>query len=217
MCFSRFIPRKLAEFSTRFNKHIRVNDFSGEKMLLVSGSPQSGPYIRTIWKKALDAFDITPALSTNSILMLGVGGGTCISLLHEMYSKASIVGVERDPDIIDIAKQYFQLPSDTYFQIECSDAYMWVKQGVRLKKIYDLIVVDIFTGRHIPSFISNRDFLIHLKKLLSSHGILIINYLREKEYNKRSEILNKKLHTLFQNVSEFTIFRNRIFCIKPLC
>jgi len=204
---SYIIPQKLAEFSTIYNTHIRVNDEYGMKKLLVNGSVQSGRYIQSLWKGAFKKFN-TSNFQLKNILILGVGGGTVIELLHTQFPYAQITGVDVDPVIIDIAKKYFLQGDISYIHFVTGDAIKYVQEN-NLK--YDCIIVDIFVGNAVPDFVKTKTFLSDCKKKLTKKSSLCINYLQDREYKKKSEEFDQVLRSLFSHVSDFRIANNRFF------
>jgi len=205
---SYLFPQKLAEFSTKHNQYIRVNDEFGQRKLLVNGSVQSGIYIRSLWKGAFKAFGISKNRQCNNILVLGVGGGTVIELLHSQFPKARITGVDIDPAIIDITKKYFLTGNIAYLEFITADAKKYVQQS-KLK--YDCIIIDIFIGNAIPEFVKTTSFITLCKQRLSSNGAICINYLQDREYKEKSDELNKALCSMFRAVQDFHIANNRFF------
>lgn len=199
-------PQTLARFSSKYNKDIRVQEEFGRNKILVQGSRQSGAHVEKLWRHALSAFGIQKGQAVGDILVLGVAGGTVITILHRMYPHSKITGVDIDPVMIDIGKTYFGLEAT----LICEDARIFVRK----KKHYDLILVDVFFGRHIPPFVSQRAFIMRLADILRPHGRIIINFLRELEYQKKSDVLYKKLSQIFPKVFDTALFNNRFFMVK---
>lgn len=194
-----------------YNRYIRVNDEYGQRKLLVNGSPQSGRYVRSLWKHAFKAFDISKSRQWNNILVLGVGGGTVIHMLRYLFPDAGIIGIDIDSVMIDIGKRYFGLGNIPRVKILHADAKQFVFHEVRKRSTYDLICIDLFSGRIIPDFVEKREFLIQVKKLLAPRGILLINYLREREYGEKSNTLEELLRTIFSDILDTKLFNNRFF------
>ncbi len=205
---SYLIPQKLAEFSTKYNRYIRVNDEYGEKKLLVNGSQQSGKYIRKLWKGACKKFGILENRNWKKILVLGVGGGTVIELLHGQFPNVRITGVDIDSTIIDIAKKYFLSGDIAYIYFSVADAKKFIREN-NLK--YDCIIIDIFIGNAVPDFVKTKAFLSDCKQKLSKKGALCINYLQDREYKEKSEEFHQVLRSLFPTVHDFCIANNRFF------
>jgi len=197
---SYLIPQAIARFSTKYNEDIRVIEESGKLKLLVNGSRQSGVYIEWLWKKAFSVFGLG---SYQSILVLGVGGGTVIHLLHKRYPDAYITAVDIDPTMIDIGVKYFGLGGVPNLTLVTADA-----KNFKITRAYDLVVVDLFIGRHIPDFVSSVAFL---KRLEGS--TVIINYLRELEYKEKSQKLQTLLEKIFPVVKNYQIARNSFYFV----
>jgi spermidine synthase len=205
---SYLVPQKLAEFSTKYNRHIRVNDEYGKRKLLVNGSVQSGRYIQSLWKKAFHAFGISKNTQWNTILVLGVGGGTVIELLHGQFPKACITGVDIDTVIIDIAKKYFLTGDIAYINFTVADAMKFVRQHT---STYDCIIIDIFVGNEVPEFVKTTSFITLCKQRLSPNGAVCINYLQDRQYREKSDEFNQVLRSTFSKVCDFRIANNRFF------
>lgn len=210
--FSLFIPQTILHTSSQFNPDIRIiNEWGGLK-LLVNGSRQSGPYIRKLWKKAFRAFHFESVQEIHSILVLGIGGGTVIELLSIRYPQAIITAIDIDQTMIDIAKKYFHLDRIPRLSIRCEDANRYDSK----RNHFDLIIIDLFIGREIPSFVETRAFSQRLKRILTPGGRLILNYLRELEYQGKSDGLLVKLNAIFPDVRDYPIANNRFFFARVL-
>lgn len=202
------LPRTVLRTSSDYNDDIRVVREWGGMKLLVNGSRQSGQHIRNLWLRAFHAFRLETFREITSILVLGIGGGTVIELLAVRYPQAKITAVDIDQTIIDIAKRYFHMDQISKLQILRNDANTFVKG----RKHYDLIVIDLFIGRKIPAFVGQKTFFQRLKRILAPGGRLVLNYLREREYQKKSDGLFLKLDAMFPDVRDYPIANNRFFC-----
>ena len=211
---SYVFPQKLLETTSPFNKHIRVNEEWGQMKLIVNGSPQSGAYVASLWKKAINHFSLVPFYPMRNILVLGVGGGTVITILHDEFPHASILGVDIDPVILGIAVKYFHIDDVPGVILVKDDAKKHIHRSVLQQKKYDAIIVDIFTGYEIPEFIDAKEFLLDIKKSLAKDGSVLINYLRELKYQEKSNEFMDTLQTIFPHVSDFPIANNRFFLAK---
>src|SRR5438128_12655981 len=100
--------RTVFETRSRASGRIRVVDYRVERRLLVSGEilsvyPLDGNWTRVrreYWWKAL-AFVHLPRRP--SALLIGLGGGTQIHLLHRLAAPRQITVIERDPVVVRVA------------------------------------------------------------------------------------------------------------------
>lgn len=197
----------LFKTSSSYNQEIRVfGGFWGPK-LFVNGSWQSGPYIRKLWTSAFKKFRIDRLSNIQTILVLGIGGGTVIELLARQYPNATITAVDIDKTMIDIAKRYFRSDSIANLRVVCGDAKVFVRSCSR----YDLVIVDLFIGPKIPEFVSSLPFLKSLYAIITSDGHCCINYLRELEYREKSDELMLRLNALWGHVEDMNLYNNRFF------
>jgi len=184
-----------------------VNDEYGMRKLLVNGSVQSGRYIQSLWKEAFRAFGIS-SLEWQKVLVLGVGGGTVMELLHGQFPKAHITGVDIDPVIIDIAKKYFLTGNLGYVDFAVADAKEYV---VKNTSKFDCLIIDIFIGNAVPEFVKTMSFITSCKQRLSQNGVVCINYLQDREYKEKSKEFHQVLRSMFPKVCDFRKANNRFF------
>lgn len=208
---SYIFPRTLLKTATSHNYDIRVVEEHGRLKLLVNGSRQSGAYVEQLWLHAIKSFHLYELFSVRTILVLGVGGGTVIHMMHRMYKDASMIGVDIDAQILKIGKIYFKLRSIPSLRLIQADAREYVAAQAKEHHRFDLVVVDLFIGRDIPEFVTSRSFLIYLKRLLGRRGMLVLNYLREEGYGEKSKQLHAVFASLFGDVKTSDVYRNRFF------
>lgn len=108
-------------------------------------------------------------------LILGTGLGSIVQILHGRYQcNARFSLVEYDEKILQWAMESLSSKGITGMEPHCANAADFVKTH---KKQYDLICIDIFSGREVPSVFTEQDFLLRSKKLLKPGGIWIMNYI----------------------------------------
>ncbi len=207
---SYFFPQTILLTTSPYNRHIRVNEEQGKMKLLVNGSPQSGTYIKKLWASAFRHFSMQ-SRSVKDVLVLGLGGGTVLTLLHDMFPTIHQTCVDIDTTILAIARRYFSVDGIPHVGLVESDAKTYVHRMVQKKKTYDCVIVDLSFGRTIPSFVKQRQFLQQIYTLIAPGGCLFLNYLREKEYRIKSDALFQTLQSVFLSVSDFEIANNRFF------
>jgi len=208
---SYIIPRTVLRLSTKYNRDIRVIEESGRYKLLVETAIQTGPFTRDLWKKALTFFRVSDHVSVRSILVLGVGGGDIIKFLYKLYPSARIVGVDIDPAIISICKTYFELDSIPTLRLVTQDAQKYIEKANRH---FDFIVVDLFHGRRVSSFVQSPRFMKSVYKRLSVHGVVLVNFMHDGEYEVYAKALANTLTKLYSSVSIQRREYNELFFVR---
>ena len=122
-----------------------------------------------------------------SVLIIGLGGGTMSNILHELYPDAVIDNVEIDPAVIKVARKYFQFIENDKVKSVVRDGRIFIKRAKLKNQQYDWIILDAFNGDYIPEHLLTKEFLQEAKSLLSPAGILSSNtFSNSKLYNYES-------------------------------
>jgi len=127
------------------------------------------------------------------VLLIGVGGGTISRQYLALFQNRiplDIDAVEIDPEIINAAKQYFDLAQQP-ISIHVSDGRTFLEQTDRR---YDILIVDAYSQQiYIPFYLTTREFFSKTKDHLKEKGILAINV---NAASRNSNLLNRILQTL---------------------
>ncbi len=117
-----------------------------------------------------------PPVCPRRALLLGLGGGTIAWLLAKRCPETDITGVERDAEVLALARTAFGLDALTQLTPVAADAFVWTEeQAERTEAVYDFICVDLFeAGRLAPGTLATP-FLRRLAALLTPDGIMTIN------------------------------------------
>jgi len=111
----------------------------------------------------------------NHSLILGTGLGSIVQILHAKYkTRSAFTLVEYDETILKWALENLSALGIGNLKPHCGYAEDFVRDG---KDRYDLICVDIFTGREVPAQFTEMEFLVATKRLLKPGGLWIMNYI----------------------------------------
>ena len=209
---SYLVPQQIARFSSPYNRDIRVMEESGRLKLLVNGSRQSGKYVDEIWLQALEGLGIYKLTRVSRILVLGVAGGTIISMLSKCFLTSKIVGVDIDPEMIGIGKKYFGLDEISNLTIIEGDAKFFVHQAKTKHWHYKLVVVDVYKGNEIPAFVIQHTFLQNLKSILGPHASIVFNY--SPDDKEKVHVFERTLAHIYSSVLHKTIDRHDFFLAR---
>jgi spermidine synthase len=106
------------------------------------------------------------------ILVIGLGGGTLPSFLRRHYPGATIDAVDIDPDVVEVAKDYFGFREDERLRAHVRDGREFIEQCDRP---YDLILLDAFSADSIPHQLTTREFLRAVRGALTPRGMAVAN------------------------------------------
>lgn len=187
----------------------------GRTVMRVGGVIQSvlvdEEYIADVWDALL------PRRRPARALILGLGGGTIAALMLRRWGDVFIVGVERDPQVVALARGAFglaQFEQADQMRIVTSDAFAFVREAVRAhaarKRIsdsagderrsptddqrFDAICVDMYTGGKMAHGALAPAFLRDLARLLAPDGELTINLWRSAYLNDQLRRIRRELH-----------------------
>jgi spermidine synthase len=130
-----------------------------------------------------------------TVLLLGMGAGSVISLLKEKYKiDCAITAIEKDDVVIELAKKYFQIEKHKSLSIVNDDAFEYVKTTY---KKFDLIISDIFIEGNVPEQFASPGYIHNLKRISNKNSCLIYNKMTENPKHKKEV---KAFEKLFSDV-----------------
>lgn len=119
-----------------------------------------------------DVLEQAHSTRLQTLLMLGLGGGSLASQLHSVLPNCQQTLVELREAVIQIAYRYFYLPESPKINpIQC-DAADFVQQATQQ---YNLIIVDLYDNDSMPKAFSEEAFLSQLRCLTSGSGRILFN------------------------------------------
>jgi spermidine synthase len=96
----------------------------------------------SVWDALAAPLLSLPPERRRSVLLLGLGGGSAARLARALLPRAWIVGVERDPHVIQVARAHFQL-DDLLLEVVLADARSYLARG---REKFDAVLEDVFVG-----------------------------------------------------------------------
>lgn len=200
-----FFPQTIQIKDNFFNKNITLIDHYPEPTVIVDGLIESGRLLRQIWYTGISK--LVPRDETiKNILILGVGGGSNVRLVSKLYPQAKITAVEIDPQMVELANTYFGLSKIKNLNLVTQDAIKFVNDLKPARPaggtiIYDLVLVDCFVGKNIPSNVQDLSFL---KKLSIHSKHLLINRIWYNEHHQETVFFLRKMSTYFTCIKVHT-------------
>src|SRR4029079_62975 len=105
-------------------------------------------------------------------LILGHGGGSLAKWLAHRWPELELDGVEFDPVVVRMAKDYLSYQPPSQHQVHVRDARVFLNSTER---VYDLIWVDAFARHMIPFHLTTEEFFSELRAHLTPDGVLAVN------------------------------------------
>jgi len=155
---------------SKYSGPLEVTWHNGKKHLNSKNANYSYGSLQNILKFGIEQ---TSLKKVNSILVLGMGGGSVIKTLRTDFNYNKLItAVEIDPVVIEIANSEFDITENKHLQIHCIDALEFVKTN---NKHYDLIIIDLFIDLSVPDQFLSEAFWNDVLYLKSSKGDIIFN------------------------------------------
>lgn len=193
------VSQTLEVVESQYNGTITVVRMLGWGTILRAANlTQSGGILYDIWKKSLK--NVHGKIATlDEALIIGLGGGSLVKVIHKFWHEAHITGVDIDPLMIEMGKKYLGLREDEV-RIVVSDAMPFIKKEIKLKKTYDLICVDTYNGDSYPPQFEGKEFIDIVKKLLKHDGMVVFNRLYYGEKRPQAAKFGRFLEKNFKKV-----------------
>ena len=144
-------------------------------------------------------------------LFLGLGGGAGVRSFHNAYPEVRISAVDVDPNVIEVAKEYFFVPDDRVsLVVEDGRRYLALNPGA-----FDHIVLDAYNQDGYPSRMYTRECFELIKRSLRGSkvrgrerpGVVVVNAVGWMRGNKSEtvRIIIKTMSDVFPSVYLFEV------------
>lgn len=188
--FSYFIPINVVKKNSSISATLEVTWNNGELVLDSKNTNYSYGSLQRILRKGLKYIGYERIRKFESVLILGVAGGSVIkTLVDEIKFNGKITGVEIDKEVVAIANKYFRLNEIKNLEIIIDDAFEFV---LKTKEKYDLIIIDIFQDTKMPNFLFEDFFINRINFLLNKEGFILFNTMVINEKDRIRNIDYKK-------------------------
>jgi predicted membrane-bound spermidine synthase len=164
---------------TSFHQYIAVVERSDGRRLL---RLNEGVAVHSVWRAdsvltggVWDAFLAVPPLlgrPLERVAILGNAGGTTARALGVYYPNAEIDGVELDPAVSRVGREYFGMRDNPRLTVHDEDARPFLRSS---DERYDLIVVDAYRQPYVPFYLATREFFELVRERLTPGGIVALN------------------------------------------
>ncbi len=174
-------PNQLAERESPY-QYVQVLSHGPERRLVfdegagVQSSERPGElFSGGYWDALLSLPNLSPA-ERPRVLILGLAVGSVARGMIESRPEGalSVVGVELDPDVVDLGRQYFSLKRlGNKIEVHVEDARTYLVRGTEK---FDFILLDVYANqRYVPPHLVTDEFFALAKAHLNAGGLLVAN------------------------------------------
>ena len=206
------------ETQSALSGRIRVIEDQAERRLVVRGDtlsvyPLDGNWSRfnkEYWWHALAAVTFPPR---PSVLMVGLGGGTQIHLVRRLVRPRRISAIERDPVIVQVARDWFGLAKVGGLEFLCDEADLVVQSLAAAGRRFDFIMEDAAYAE-VPE--RALPLARALAERVAPEGTLVLN----RHHRADATALTKEMRARFESVTVRRVKREGenalVICARPL-
>lgn len=179
----RTYPGQQKTLFTKTSDHhqITVTDDGEVRHLKFGDSLQSGMYVvdpvRSDFRYT-EYFHLAWVFKRDiqSVLFLGLGGGSTPKRFHADYPAITMDIVEIDPAVVEVAERYFHFQPGPRLSVIVDDARSYLE---KTHKRYDLIVHDAYFSEAVPFHLMTREFFHLAVKRLTPTGVFAFNLISD--------------------------------------
>lgn len=121
---------------------------------------------------AYKAFDKKLAAIKN-VLVLGAALGSAVEVMAKKGFKPDFTLVDNDALVLEWANELMPTYSGA-IELKNADAKNYLDTD---EQKYDLLIVDVFTGRIVPDFITTESFMRNCRLHINTGGSFMLNYI----------------------------------------
>ena len=140
-----------------------------------------------------------------NVLVLGTGLGSAVNILNKKGWHPQITLIDNDKVVLQWAMEFLQETEPGKITPICADAKEFIANH---HQSYDLLIIDIFSGRVVPGFATTTGFLQDCRKCINKEGHVVLNYIENQQPEWITARNNFK--EVFPGCKILEIDRNRI-------
>ena len=191
--------------------HILVEDRGGERQLRFDDAVQTTMSLRDPYAGGFEYTDffhmarmLNPTMKT--AVFLGLGGGTGPKAFYKYYPEVQVYAAEIDPQVVQVARQYFALPQDPRLEVVVVDGRVLLQRN---NSVCGAIIVDAYAsgpyGPFIPFHLVTQEFFRLAWSRLENGGVLVYNVVGKYggEFHETIQGVYATLGSVFQALYAF--------------
>jgi spermidine synthase len=186
---------------------IHVEDIGYLRVLRFERNRQSSMYLDAPFDTDFEypAYLHTPlALKPDATrtLIIGLGGGSVVKRMWRDYPGMHIDVVELDPEIVEVAHRFFEVPRDERIRVITGDGRAYMESCT---ETYDIVIVDAFDEDRVPRPLTTEEFLRLVRDRLARDGVVAYNFIGAPagDHSKPFRSLYRTMGNVWRNVWVF--------------
>jgi predicted membrane-bound spermidine synthase len=137
----------------------------------------------------------------HSACIIGLGAGSIPRNIDDTYGPIPMDGVEIDPEIVALGRQYFAM-NEPNLHVITQDGRFFLELT---HKKYDMIAIDAYQQPYIPFQLTTKEFFQLTRQHLTPHGVVAINTGRAGNDFRLVDALAATMHSVFKNVFVYDV------------
>jgi len=129
--------------------------------------------------------------------ILGNAAGTTARAYGHYFPETQVDGVEIDPELEEVGREYFDMGSNENLTVHNEDARPWLR---RSEGGYDVIMVDAYRQPYIPFYLATREFFELASERLAPGGVVIVNAGHPEGNDDLEKVLSATMAETFSSV-----------------
>ena len=150
---------------------LKLNEGQGVHSVYIPGSV----LVEGVWDSFLVApfFNNAPYTSdrVGSLALIGSAAGTVSKQYTDIYGPIPIDGIELDPEIIRVGREFFDMTESNLNAVAQDGRYFLANSP----HTYDVIAIDAYRPPYIPFHLTTREFFAQVRDHLTEEGVVAIN------------------------------------------
>jgi spermidine synthase len=150
----------------------------------------------SVWSIMLVAPYFNAEPSIQNMAVIGLAAGTIPKQFTRVFGPIPIDGVELDPAIVQVGRDYFALTEPNINVIVGDGRY----QLNQLHDRYDIITIDAYKVPYIPWHLTTREFFQEVKAHLTDKGVVAMNVGRAPDDRRLVDAITATLLQVYPTV-----------------
>ncbi len=174
---------------------LKLNEGEGIQSSYIPGETLTGYFY--------DYFLLVPYFRKNvrdpplaNLCLIGLAAGTSVRQFTDIFGAIPIDGVEIDPTIVTIGRQFFDMKQRN-LRVFAEDGRFFLAQS---GQHYDVILVDAYNPPYIPFHLTTMEFFQLTSDHLDSDGVMAINVARTEHDRELAEAIAATLSAVYPAV-----------------